>query len=76
MKVFAYYTSPISGTEHKFELVLVIWKAGDVKGYSFQNVETCKYEKGTYTEDKNKFDALDKFKKIYGDMNPRFELVG
>lgn len=75
MKVFAYYTSPISGAEIKFELVLVIWKDGDVKGYSFQNVETLKYEKGTYTEDKNKFDALNKFKKIYGEMNPRFELV-
>lgn len=75
MKVFAYYTSPVTGIEHKFELVLVIWKDNDVKGYSFQNVETLKYEQGTYTEDKNKFDALNKFKKIYGEMYPRFELI-
>lgn len=76
MQVFAYYTSPVTGIEHKFELVLVIWKeVEDVKGYSFQNVETLKYEQGTYTENKNKFDALNKFHKIYAEMQPRFEII-
>lgn len=75
MQVFAYYTSPVTSIEHKFELVLVIWKEDDVKGYSFQNVDTLKYEQGTYTEDENKFDALNKFKKIYGELHPRFELI-
>lgn len=76
MKVFAYYTSPVTGIEHKFELVLVLWKESeDVKGYSFQNVETLTYEQGTYTEDKNKLEALNKFRKIYAEMHPRFELV-
>jgi hypothetical protein len=69
MKVFAYYNSAISGNEIEFELT----RLG--KGFVFQNCETFKPEMGTYTEARNKFEALDKFKHIFGNLGARFELV-
>lgn len=73
MKVFAYYTSVISGAEIQFELVLDA--SPSVDGFVFQNTQSLKYEQGTYTEANNKFEALEKFKRIYAEMSPRFELI-
>lgn len=69
MKVFAFYTSVITGSEIAFELT------NHGKGFVFQHCETFKPEMGTYTEANNKFEALDKFKKIFGEFHPRFELI-
>lgn len=69
MQVFAFYVSPLSGAEIKFELVAM------GSGFVFKNVETGKLETGTFTDKANKFESLDMFRRIFKEMSPRFELV-
>lgn len=67
--VWAYATSSISGSEIAYELI----RYGH--GFVFQNNETGNLEFGTYTEDLNKYECLEKFYKIFRELSPRFELV-
>ena len=67
--VWAYSTSPISGSEIAYELI----PCGP--GFVFQNNETGTMEMGTYTENPNKYEALEKFYKIFRELSPRFELI-
>ena len=69
MKIFASYKSVISGAEIRFELQNI----GD--GVAFVNVETGKIELGTFCDSENKFESLDLFRKIFGEMKPSFELL-
>ena len=69
MKIFASYLSVISGAEIRFELQNI------GNGVAFVNVETGKIESGTFCDSKNKFESLNLFRKIFGEMKPSFELL-
>lgn len=45
------------------------------RGFVFQNNETGKLEFGTYSEDLNKYECLERFYKIFRELSPRFELI-
>ena len=67
-QVFASYISPISGAEIRYQLV------EQHRGVAFRNIETGKIEAGTYRVGDDKFAALDAFRRIFGEMQPTFEL--
>lgn len=71
MQVFAYFKSAITGSEVCYELV-----GADALGqsYGFKSLHTGNSEMGTITTNQDKFESLDKFRKIYGNLSPRFEL--
>jgi hypothetical protein len=71
MKVFAFITSSLSGSERKLILSPVNL------GVAFIFDDTGTIELGTYVETPNKFEALDKMRSIYkeGAWKLRFELL-
>lgn len=68
-QVSAFRKSAITGAEIEFKLI----RSGD--SAVFVNAETLKPELGTYTDDANKFVALELFRKLSGDLSVRFELT-